>query len=261
VVHDTFRRPNYSYLSDAFGLPIYTPQRMAKGKQKGSRNKRTGARRGQGNQTGEVAGPASVTKLIPWNREARLTDQLRLPTMSETQVVMTRKSSATLAALTQSSSVGAFLQINFTFANSDQDSAAYASVFDQYRIVAAEVLLTPRITMATQVSPYPAGFLYTVLDYDDATALTSVQAAQNYASCIVTPVTEAVRRCVKPRIAVAAYSGAFTSFANMSDQWIDAASTGVIHYGIKCAMDVGTASALAVYDLEQTVVFQFRSQR
>jgi hypothetical protein len=210
---------------------------------------------------GGVAPGASNTKLVPWNREVRLTDQLRLPIYSETQTVFTRKSSAALGAIAQSSSTGSTLQINFTLANSVSDYANYAAVFDQYRIVAAEVTLTPRITMANQVSPYPAGYMYTVLDYDDATALTSTQAAQNYSSCIVTPVTEAVRRCVKPRIAMAAYSGAFTSFANVADQWIDAASTGVIHYGIKCIMDVGTASALTTYDLEQTVVVQFRSQR
>jgi hypothetical protein len=209
---------------------------------------------------GGVAPGASNTKLVPWNREVRLTDQLRLPIFSETQTVFTRKSDATLAAIAQSSSVGSTLQINFTFANSVNDSS-YAAVFDQYRIVAAEVIPTPRITEANQVSPYPAGYLYTVLDYDDATALTSPSAAQDYSSCIITPVTEAVRRCVKPRIAMAAYSGAFTSFANVADQWIDAASTGVIHYGIKCIMDVGTASALVTYDLEQVVVVQFRSQR
>lgn len=228
------------------------------------KNKIKKNRRRQGGNAGNSGGVApgsSNTKLVPWNKEVRLTDQLRLPIWSETQTVFTRKSTTSLASIVQSSSVGSFLQINFTFANSDPDSASYAAVFDQYRIVAAEVLLTPRITQANQVSPYPAGYLYTVLDYDDSAALTSVQAAQNYSSCIVTPVTEPVRRCIKPRIAMAAYSGAFTSFANVADQWIDAASTGVIHYGIKCAMDVGTASALVTYDLEQTVVFQFRSQR
>jgi len=210
---------------------------------------------------GGVAPGSSNTKLVPWNRDVRLTDQLRLPIFSETQTVFTRKTDVTLAAIAQSSSVGSTLQINFTLANSVNDSASYTTIFDQYRIVAAEVTLTPRITEANQVSPYPAGYIYTVLDYDDATPLVSTAAAQNYSSCIATPVTEAVRRCVKPRIAVAAYSGAFTSFANLADQWIDAASTGVIHYGIKCIMDVGTASALCTYDLEQTVVVQFRSQR
>jgi hypothetical protein len=233
-----------------------------KNKQKSSRKGGMRSRQSANNaNAGGVAPGASNTKLVPWNREVRLTDQLRLPIFSETQTVFTRKSSAALAAIAQSSSVGSTLQINFTLANSVSDYANYAAVFDQYRIVAAEITLTPRITEANQVSPYPAGYLYTVLDYDDATALTSVQAAQNYSSCIVTPVTEAVRRCVKPRIAMAAYSGAFTSFANVADQWIDAASTGVVHYGVKCIMDVGTASALCTYDLEQTVVVQFRSQR
>jgi len=75
--------------------------------------------------------------------------------------------------------------------------------------------------------------MYVVIDYDDGTALTSANLASAYSNCVVLNPGESCERTFSPHMALAAYGGAFTSYANVSPQWIDAASTGVQHYGVK----------------------------
>jgi hypothetical protein len=118
-----------------------------------------------------------------------------------------------------------------------------AGQWDQYKIVAVRVTIAPDnnaiglLTNATTTySP-----LYAVIDYDDATALGSVGAAEAYSNCVVLNAGESCERLFKPRMAVAAYNGAFSAFANMGDQWIDAAYNSVQHYGVKIYVPAVTA--------------------
>jgi hypothetical protein len=148
-----------------------------------------------------------------------------------------------------------------TAATSCTDFSSLAAVFDQYRINMIEIRLTPHAPNAFITSTQPVGQLYTVLDYDDATALASGAAAVAYSDCIVSPPYANQRRCFRPRVALAAYSGAFTSYANVASPWIDASSSTVNHYGVKTWIDPGAAGALAVYDLVVRTHFEFRSTR
>lgn len=65
---------------------------------------------------------------------------------------------------------------------------------------------------------------------------------------------------LRPRTAMAAYSGAFTSYANMSDQWIDLNSTSVQYYGFKLLLPPASVSSLSspAIDLmfDYTIVFR-----
>jgi hypothetical protein len=83
---------------------------------------------------------------------------------------------------------------------------------------------------------------YVVVDYDDASALTSAAQARSFESCIIVPPGKECTRQFKPRIAMAAYSGTFTSFANVADQWIDSNSNSVAHYGVKLFIPGATAA-------------------
>lgn len=58
-------------------------------------------------------------------------------------------------------------------------------------------------------------------------------------------------------MAVAVYSGAFTSFSNAPAGWIDAASPGVQMYGIKTAMT--TSTAIIGYTINIKAIVSFRS--
>jgi hypothetical protein len=116
--------------------------------------------------------------------------------------------------------------------------------WDQYRIEAVRFTIASSnnaigllTNSTTTVTP-----LYCVIDYDDASALGSANAAAGYANCIVLNPGESLERTFKPRMALSAYSGSFGAFANVADTWIDAASTSVQHYGIKLYIPGVTAA-------------------
>lgn len=143
----------------------------------------------------------------------------------------------------------------FTFQlSSVNDYTSYQAVFDQYAIVAAVVRIIPDSSSAiTNTGP-----LLTAIDYDDATAPTSLLALREYATLVSTGGREAQTRVVYPRMAVAAYSGAFTSYANQRS-WVDIASSSVQYFGLKYGIDT-TTTAIS-YDVEISLVFCCRNNR
>jgi len=226
---------------------------MKKGKSKKS------AKRGGRNQVRDHDTGGKQFSPVPWNQDP-LTDRLLLP-RSVGGVYTTRKLLASDGFIQQSSTVPTYGTLTVSFANNCTDYTSLAAVFDQYRIMAVEVVLRA-VANQSSVNAQSKGFLHTVIDYDDSTALTSLAQAQAYENCISTPVYFSQRRCFKPRVAVATYgSGAFTSFSNMEAPWIDAASSNVTHYGVKYALDIGNAGELQAWDLVVTTVFQFRASR
>jgi hypothetical protein len=161
----------------------------------------------------------------------------------------------TLAAFTTAtvttSGVGWYNALNLL-----TDYTEYSAVFDQYRIMAIKHMITP--SAATPVAGL-TGHLHTVIDYDDDAAITPAQ-TMNYSNCIISNLTDTVVRTYTPKLDVALYGGAFTSFGNMGQSmWIDCASPGVRYYGLKIAADP-TTTAIS-YDFVITYWVQFRNQR
>jgi hypothetical protein len=140
------------------------------------------------------------------------------------------------------------------------DFTSLAAVFDQYRIPIVEMTFTPHSNSSSGTAP-SSGQLLTVIDYDDSLGLGSIAAAVAYADCVSSPTYKMQRRCFRPRVAVAAYSTAFTSYANLEAQWIDCSSPLVAHYGIKAIADTGTAGSLVAWDVIIRCYFEFRSTR
>jgi len=107
----------------------------------------------------------------------------------------------------------------------------YTSVFDQYCIVEACVRIVPQLeaTLNTTLST-----LITAIDHDDAAAPASVASIQGHTTCLET-VNKGQTRIIRPRFAVDAYDGAFTSYANKTG-YLDSGSPGVQHYGLKTAL-------------------------
>jgi len=155
-----------------------------------------------------------------------------------------------------SAAVPTFVAFSFVLSNFDK-ATSYEAVFDQYRIVMVETTWIPGST--TIVSGGNSGLFTTVIDYDDDTALTTIGNALDYASALTTDGITRHKRTFRPHIAAAVYSGAFTSFANLSGQWIDCASPAVKHYGIKSAWSVTTN--VYSYDLIIRAHLQFRNTR
>jgi len=137
-----------------------------------------------------------------------------------------------------------------------------AGFFDQYKILAIRAVFAPQnnaIGLVTNSST-TLSTLYVVIDYDDSTNLGSIAAAEAYSNCIALQPGESCERLFKPRMALAAYSGAFSSYANMSDQWIDSASGTVQHYGIKVVASGVTAAQtlLQSWNVSFEYFIQFR---
>jgi hypothetical protein len=135
---------------------------------------------------------------------------------------------------TITSSVAVTVAASFSFSEAQLDlHSSYEAIFDQYRIPRIEFFtqpVAPTVASATANS----GFFFTVVDYDDSVGLSSIAGALDYENVIESVGFDGHYRDFVPHVAVAAYSGAFSSFANETSPWIDCASNAVLHYGVKC---------------------------
>lgn len=139
---------------------------------------------------------------------------------------------------------------------SASDYASFAAVFDQYMIEMAEVWIEPR-TLAGGLAN--TGRFVTAIDFDDQNAPAGTSELLDYNNACVT--TGGLGRYMRfvPHVAPALYNGAFTSFGNESNKWIDSASATVQHFGVKIA-STATTSAF-VYDMRYRLHFAFRNSR
>jgi len=149
------------------------------------------------------------------------------------------------------STAGAY---SFTL-NSLPSVAAFSGCFDRYKVLEWNIQFNP-VSQATYPSSGP---LYTAIDYDDANTPTSEIAQRDTALAV--PIGVYFERTLAPRLALSAYSGAFTSFANASGAatWIDVASPGTQFYGIKFFSTTTNATAVSVYTVSARVHLIFKN--
>jgi len=114
-----------------------------------------------------------------------------------------------------------------------------ATTFDSYRITYISINFVPfGITAAANAT---LGQLTTAIDYADASPVDQSQLLQNDTSMVVQTGQFFERRFV-PRIAVAAYSGAFTSYAQSEGEWVDTSSPAVQYYGLKYSQSISSSA-------------------
>lgn len=153
---------------------------------------------------------------------------------------------------------------NFQFNLANVSNATtFQNLFDQYRIDAIRMTIKPQNNAVGLVTNSTTTLvpLYVVIDYDNVSNLTTVASALAYQNCVVLEPGESVVRDFQPRIAMAAYSGAFTSFANVEPMWIDSASPSVQHYGVKFLIP-GVAAAQTIlqsWDITFEYYLSFKS--
>jgi len=158
---------------------------------------------------------------------------------------------------TSSTTVPTFQANSFTLSSLDQ-VATLVAFFDQYKIAHIRVVLIPRLEV-TDGNVANAGLFTSVIDFDDATALASIGGALDFQNALTSRGTETHTRTFVPHVATAAYSGAFTSFANEPAPWLDTSSSSITHYGVKTAW-TATSTAL-IYDAIVTLHIKFRNVR
>jgi len=173
-----------------------------------------------------------------------------------TSTIMVVKTVENLAIMTSSTSVNVNVSKQFTLADVD-DYSSYVSCFDQYRITAIEAWVGPS---GANLNLANYGKLTSVIDFDDASALTGNQTL-DYANAVTSSGQSSHYRHFIPHVAVAVYSGSnvFSTFGNETCPWIDTSGSAAPHYGIKF-MITPTSSA-ATYDAVFRYHVQFRNSR
>jgi hypothetical protein len=160
----------------------------------------------------------------------------------------------TPAVIVSSGTTGVTTVASRAFAVSDFSGAvALLGVFDQYRIDQIECWLENQNPNANANTPE----LYSAVDLDDANAPAGLQAIQDHQGAIVSGGYAGHYHKWAPHVAVAVYSGAFTSFSNSPSAWIDSASPNVQHYGLKMA--VVSTGASQQFNLVARAVISFRA--
>jgi hypothetical protein len=116
----------------------------------------------------------------------------------------------------------------------------FTSLFDLYRIDKIVFRLIPlQNTVEAPATQKDVGLLYGAVDLDDYAGATVATLCQ-YPNMKIANFDEKLTFAFKPKFAVAAYSGAFTSYANTGG-WIDMGSPSVEHYGLKLNVASSTA--------------------
>jgi hypothetical protein len=202
-------------------------------------NKKSG-RKSRGSARGKTT--ALLTQLVGLtkqntNREAPTIPDIVVPRLKRHKVYPFVRS-IELGTITPSVTVETDGTYAFSL-GSLPDYTEFTALFDTYRIVGVRLCFYPLFTDTSATVAYPP--LHTVIDYDDNASLAIAQ-LNEYDSLQVVQTGQFFERSLTPRMALAAYSGVFTSFATRSKQWCDCASPNITHYGLKYGMAIAGAA-------------------
>jgi hypothetical protein len=165
------------------------------------------------------------------------------------------------STLTSSVAGSSTLQLSVTLANLPQTSTLQ-SLYDQYRIVRLTYYAIPQQTQINQTTTaYSGQYCFSVIDFDDASALASQAAALSYQSCLIHMSTERHSRTCVPRYAGSASSGSavVTNASNLTG-WLDCAATSIPHYGFKFFCPT-SGTIVFSYEMFVSVDIEFRRVR
>ncbi len=123
-------------------------------------------------------------------------------------------------------------------------SSKFTAAFDAFMIEKVTVRFYPpyqqtgTMSVSTSASStnQPQLILSTVVDYDDSTAIAlgDAQTRPSYNSVVMTDGVKPYHEVsIVPALAMAAYQGAFTAYAQRQRQWVDTAYPNTVHYGLK----------------------------
>jgi hypothetical protein len=129
--------------------------------------------------------------------------------------------------------------------------AQMVTAFDQYKFLQLEFWIEPQTILSQSVA------FSTGVDLDDASTPSTMGQVQNKQGALTGLGFCGHYHKFVPHMAVAVYSGAFTSFSNATADWIDSSSTGVQHYGVKGYSS--PTSVATVYTMTIRAVVAFRA--
>lgn len=146
-----------------------------------------------------------------------------------------------LSNIVSSTTAPVFRSLFFKFSDIS-DSTELGGIFDQYKFGKVSIRVVPNIKESISSTPI-LGRNYSVIDFDDANAFTSITDPLDYSNCRVHEPIDTMQVELVPHFAYSAFAtGVFSSFANSAPRWIDCASPDVQHYGVKYAIGNTTTS-------------------
>lgn len=159
----------------------------------------------------------------------------------------------------------------FSFGFSLQDLAQQSTLtqlFDQYRLDKVHVKFVPQstsINVSNIASPNNSvSSLYAVLDFDDATAPTSLAAVTEYDNVQMVTAGQGLDIEITPSYTPGVFAqSAFTGYAVQKAGWVDCNNPAVAHYGLKGVVTgLQALSTLAVnWDIFIKYYVSFRNTR
>jgi len=135
------------------------------------------------------------------------------------------------------------------------DYKSYISVFDEYKIVAIEAMVSPLVDVQP-IAGQSDGLLASVIDTDDATPFTSFADAGNYSNCVTSKGSYVHMRSFRPKFSRAIFSSALVTGYGSASGWLDCASPSVPHYGLKVAWTVTSQPIQADLVVRYSVMFR-----
>lgn len=183
---------------------------------------------------------------------------------------MTYPSAGNLVGPTSGGGTDGAFTIYFQAADLPQVSS-FSALFDEYKVNKVVYKFVPEVqqvtwstTLTDTATPFQLQYLNTVIDYDDATALTSMNQAMEYESFRSTPQGKITKRIFVPSISNEVYrtGGGTIGYGRKSKQWVDMAYTDIPHYGVKGYIDhYAAAQASQRWKVFCTVYMSFRQVR
>jgi hypothetical protein len=174
--------------------------------------------------------------------------------ISGLQTIKVQSTLQSSAWVTSSSSVPTYVGQYFTFGQFG-NASAMEGVFDQYRIDEIEAWIIPSVTYNNNVAA-DFGRYSTCVDYDDANTPAALTTVPDHQDSLTSSCIAAHYHKWKPQFAIAAFSGAFSSYGT-SAGFLDMGSPNVQHFGLKFSATAGTAAV--TFDLVYRLTCTLRS--
>jgi len=197
-----------------------------------------------------VYGPPK-TKSLVYGNELSTPDTSRCYPPS--QVFRCTRSRSTLNFFTSSITVPTYSSVAFSLSDLP-GYAEFVGLFDEYRITKVEIWMIPRATESTTNVGF--GMVASCVDYQDNATVASYNELLEHENVVQSQGTQGIYHSWTPNVAVAAYSGAFTSYSSVPSAWIDVNSPSVYHYGYKMAAAV--SPTVQIFDASYKYWLEFR---
>jgi len=136
--------------------------------------------------------------------------------------------------------------------------ASYLAIYDQYSIPMVSIEFDSQCPPGSGFAP-PA--LHTALDFDNATALGSVQSLEDFATAeymVMQPGSRHLRSIRPSCKGVTSTTGGTATSSVAGPLWIDSAVNNVPFYGIRSILNTGSPTVSVL--VTQTIWFCFRNQ-